>query len=289
MLLLPEVCTKYHLMGISVLLYSSLHSEKNGVKKPTVIFSWMSIMLSAVKLDVQVNSNIEKDAQVRAAVPAEPRLLEVKVITYEDAEQPVAVNVGLSSHQLHEVKVITYVDEEDQLPGAQYESAKEHSPPQTIVRSLPSSVSPESKAKPPARPYKLKYLSEMSAEDKLQIEKTYRCSTELLDQSISRHWIRFYLKRGKYILAVSSNFLFVIFQAKTAQNGVPAFVHVFFPNVTVPVLAGQLIGYPSAILDCLTYTWNFSPKREALLELLVELALPPLRVRIKEALLFAWN
>lgn len=140
--------------------------------------------------------------------------------------------------------------------------------------------------------FKPKYLDELDENEIKAIEKKYPKSPsnpyefkslQELDEDIGRHLKRYYLKRGRYELARCSNFLYVIFQADTAQEGVPTFVHVFVPNAEIPLFISIAIGYPCAILDCLTYYWNFSARKVAAEKLLDELHQPPLKNRMHNA------
>lgn len=140
----------------------------------------------------------------------------------------------------------------------------------------------------PLQAYKSIYFGEFSADEIIDLEKKYPRSAaqpqefktlKELDEEIDQHKILYYLKRGRYELARWSNFLYVIFQADTAQEGVPTFVHVFFPNLNVPPIVGKIIGYPSAVLDCLTYYWIFSSQKIATIATIDELHQPALRQR----------
>lgn len=133
----------------------------------------------------------------------------------------------------------------------------------------------------------LNYLDGFTENQIVELEKKYKKTRQELDQIVADYYKSFWWERILKYGELSTNFLYMIFRAKTSNAGITNVAQTVKPDAVVSDAVGYGIGASVAIPGSLVYTFSSSAKNDAVLAVLDYANRDPLDKRFSDALAYA--
>lgn len=160
----------------------------------------------------------------------------------------------------------------------------------TPASAAPATAAPSSELKrePSTTPAKLRYLDSITREKLSELEKKYGRSAQELEAIIDDYWKSYWFELTANYVGISTNLLYIVFQATANKAGIDGTVALFNPDAVVPdAVSTGLGGFLAA--GGLTFVFAISAKNEAAEAILAYALRDPIKERVSDALKFAAN